>query len=92
MVAGERVEVEIPPLPPEELEPESIALSVIHEDEHVLVLDKPAGIVVHPGAGNARGTLAAAVLAHAPGTSPAWAARAGPGSCTASTRTPPGSS
>ena len=67
VVAGERVEVEIPPLPPEELEPESIALSVIHEDEHVLVLDKPAGIVVHPGAGNARGTLAAAVLAHAPG-------------------------
>jgi 23S rRNA pseudouridine1911/1915/1917 synthase len=34
----------------------------------VLVLDKPAGMVVHPGAGNARGTLAAAVLAHAPGT------------------------
>jgi 23S rRNA pseudouridine1911/1915/1917 synthase len=66
VVAGECVEVEIPPLPPEELEPESIALSVIHEDEHVLVLDKPAGIVVHPGAGNARGTLAAAVLAHAP--------------------------
>ena len=65
--AGERVEVEIPPLPPEELEPEPIALSVMHEDEHVLVLDKPAGIVVHPGAGHARGTLAAAVLAHAPG-------------------------
>jgi 23S rRNA pseudouridine1911/1915/1917 synthase len=65
---GQRVEVEIPPLPPEELEPEPIALSVIHEDEHVLVLDKPAGLVVHPGAGHARGTLAAAVLAHAPGT------------------------
>jgi 23S rRNA pseudouridine1911/1915/1917 synthase len=68
VVAGERIEVEIPPLPPEELEPEAIALSVVHEDEHVLVLDKPAGIVVHPGAGHARGTLAAAVLAHAPGT------------------------
>jgi 23S rRNA pseudouridine1911/1915/1917 synthase len=68
VVAGERIDVEIPPLPPEELEPESIPLSVIHEDEHVLVLDKPAGIVVHPGAGHARGTLAAAVLAHAPGT------------------------
>ena len=68
VVAGEHIDVEIPPLPPEELEPEPIALSVVHEDEHVLVLDKPAGVVVHPGAGHARGTLAAAVLAHAPGT------------------------
>jgi 23S rRNA pseudouridine1911/1915/1917 synthase len=68
VVAGERVEVDIPPLPPEQLEPEPISLSVVHEDEHVLVLDKPAGIVVHPGAGHSRGTLAAAVLAHAPGT------------------------
>ena len=68
VVTGERIEVEIPPLPPEELEPEAIALSVVHEDEHVLVLDKPAGLVVHPGAGHPRGTLAAAVLAHAPGT------------------------
>ncbi len=68
LVAGERIDVDIPPAPPEALEPEAIALSVVHEDEHVLVVDKPAGIVVHPGAGNARGTLAAAVLAHAPGT------------------------
>jgi len=68
LAAGERVEIEIPPLPPEELEPEAIALTVVHEDAHVLVLDKPAGMVVHPGAGHARGTLAAAVLAHAPGT------------------------
>jgi 23S rRNA pseudouridine1911/1915/1917 synthase len=68
VVAGERIEIELLPLPPEELEPEPIALSVVHEDEHVLVLDKPAGLVVHPGAGHARGTLAAAVLAHAPGT------------------------
>lgn len=68
LVTGERIEVEIPPLPPETLEPEAIALSVVHEDEHVLVLDKPAGLVVHPGAGHPRGTLAAGVLAHAPGT------------------------
>src|SRR5262245_3248370 len=68
VLAGQRVEVAIPPLPPEELEPEPIALSIVHEDAHVLVVDKPAGIVVHPGAGHARGTLAAAVLAHAPGT------------------------
>jgi 23S rRNA pseudouridine1911/1915/1917 synthase len=63
---GERVELEIPPPAPEALEPEPITLAVVHEDEAVLVLDKPAGMVVHPGAGHARGTLAAAVLAHAP--------------------------
>jgi len=68
VAVGERIEVEIPPLPAETLEPEPIALTVVHEDEDVLVLDKPAGMVVHPGAGHARGTLAAAVLAHAPGT------------------------
>jgi 23S rRNA pseudouridine1911/1915/1917 synthase len=68
VASGERIEVEVPPPPPEELEPEPIELSVVHEDEQVLVLDKPAGVVVHPGAGHARGTLAAAVLAHAPET------------------------
>src|SRR5918996_557470 len=47
VVPGERVDVEVPPLPPEELEPEPLALTVIHEDEHVLVVDKPAGLVVH---------------------------------------------
>jgi 23S rRNA pseudouridine1911/1915/1917 synthase len=67
VVLGERIDVDIPPPPPEELEPEPIGLSVVHEDGHVLVVDKPAGIVVHPGAGHRRGTLAAAVLAHAPG-------------------------
>ncbi len=64
--AGETVEVEIPPPAPEELVPEPSALQILYEDEHVLVLDKPAGLVVHPGAGHARGTLAAALLAHAP--------------------------
>jgi 23S rRNA pseudouridine1911/1915/1917 synthase len=64
---GERVEVEIPPPPAETLEPEATPLVIVHEDAHVLVVDKPAGMVVHPGAGHARGTLAAAALAHAPG-------------------------
>jgi 23S rRNA pseudouridine1911/1915/1917 synthase len=41
-------------------------LAIVYEDDHVLVVDKPAGLVVHPGAGHPRGTLAAAVLAHAP--------------------------
>ena len=65
---GEAVEVEIPPLPSEELVPEPIALAIVHEDDDVLIIDKPAGMVVHPGAGVSGGTLAAAVLAHAPST------------------------
>ena len=60
------MEIEIPPAPAQELLPEPIALAIVHEDEHVLVVDKPAGMVVHPGAGISRGTLAAGVLAHAP--------------------------
>ena len=63
---GEAVEVEIPPAPAQELEPEPIPLVIVHEDDHVLVVDKPAGMVVHPGAGVSRGTLAAGALAHAP--------------------------
>jgi 23S rRNA pseudouridine1911/1915/1917 synthase len=65
---GETVEVEIPPPAPETLAPEPIALTIVFEDDAVLVVDKPVGMVVHPGAGHATGTLAAAVLAHAPGT------------------------
>ena len=43
-------------------EPEDIALDVLYEDEHVFVIDKPAGLVVHPGAGNPAGTLVNALL------------------------------
>jgi len=46
--------------------PEAIALSVVHEDAYLLVLDKPAGLVVHPGAGNPAGTLLNALLHHDP--------------------------
>ena len=65
---GERVEIEVPPPPDETLTPESVPLSIVYEDPHVLVVDKPAGMVVHPGAGRSGGTLAAAILAHAPTT------------------------
>ena len=48
-------------------------LSIIHEDDYILVLDKPAGLVVHPGAGNLSGTLVNMLLAHYPGFSaPGW--------------------
>ena len=48
-------------------EPEDIALHVLFEDEHVIVIDKPAGLVVHPGAGNPTGTLVNALLHRDPG-------------------------
>jgi 23S rRNA pseudouridine1911/1915/1917 synthase len=65
---GETVDVDIPPPAPETLAPEPIALSIVFEDDAVLVVDKPVGMVVHPGAGHATGTLVAGVLAHAPTT------------------------
>jgi 23S rRNA pseudouridine1911/1915/1917 synthase len=65
---GETIDVDIPPPAPETLAPEPIALAIVFEDDAVLVVDKPVGMVVHPGAGHATGTLAAAVLAHAPAT------------------------
>jgi 23S rRNA pseudouridine1911/1915/1917 synthase len=46
--------------------PEDIALDIVHEDEHLLVLNKPAGLVVHPGAGNPAGTVLNALLHHDP--------------------------
>ena len=46
--------------------PEAIELAIVHEDEHLLVLDKPPGLVVHPGAGNPSGTLLNALLHHDP--------------------------
>ncbi|MCF7222031.1 23S rRNA pseudouridine(1911/1915/1917) synthase RluD [Marilutibacter chinensis] len=47
--------------------PEDIPLAVLYEDEHVIVIDKPPGLVVHPGAGNPAGTLVNALLHHDPG-------------------------
>ena len=46
--------------------PQNIELDIVFEDEHVLVINKPAGLVVHPGAGNADGTVLNALLAHHP--------------------------
>src|ERR671933_1691003 len=56
---GERIEAR---LVEEELAPEDIPVPVVFEDEHLLVVDKPAGLVVHPGAGNRSGTLVNALL------------------------------
>ena len=64
--SGEIIEILIPPLPPTTLIAEDIPLSIIYEDADVLVIDKPAGMVVHPAAGNWSGTLANALLSHLP--------------------------
>ena len=61
-----QVMIEIPPPEPLGLVPEDIQLAIIYEDENVLVVDKPAGMVVHPSAGHSQGTLVHAALAHTP--------------------------
>ena len=60
------VDVEVPPRAIESLVPEPIPLDVVFEDADVIVLNKPAGMVVHPAPGHATGTLVNALLAHAP--------------------------
>jgi 23S rRNA pseudouridine1911/1915/1917 synthase len=64
MSAGETIELVVPPA--EEAEPaaENIPLDIVFEDSDLIVIDKPAGLVVHPGAGNKTGTLVNALIAH----------------------------
>jgi 23S rRNA pseudouridine1911/1915/1917 synthase len=64
VVAGDRVALRLPAPEPSELKGEDIKLDIVFEDDHLLVLDKPAGLVVHPAAGHANGTLAHALIAH----------------------------
>jgi 23S rRNA pseudouridine1911/1915/1917 synthase len=64
--AGARVHVIIPPTAPAELLPEEIPLDIIFENQDVIVVNKPAGMVVHPSAGHATSTLVHAALAQAP--------------------------
>ncbi len=63
------IEVEIPPPVPAVPEPENIPLDILYEDGDMLVLDKPAGMVVHPAPGHFTGTLVNALLARCPGLS-----------------------
>jgi 23S rRNA pseudouridine1911/1915/1917 synthase len=64
---GERIEVRPQSGPAETAHrPERMALDVVHEDDQVLVINKPAGLVVHPGSGNWKGTLLNALLHHSP--------------------------
>src|SRR4051812_43497502 len=64
---GDIVEIVFPKAQPSVLEPEDFPLDILFEDEHLLVLNKPAGLVVHPGAGHAEHTLVHALLHHCRG-------------------------
>jgi 23S rRNA pseudouridine1911/1915/1917 synthase len=61
---GQVVRVHVPAPVPAQPQPEDIPIAVVHEDAHLVVVNKPAGLVVHPGAGTARGTLVNALLRH----------------------------
>jgi 23S rRNA pseudouridine1911/1915/1917 synthase len=64
---GDKISVEIPPPRPLETQPEAIPLDVLYEDDDLIVVNKPAGMVVHPAAGNAEHTLVNALLHHCRG-------------------------
>ena len=61
---GDRVEVTIPPPQPTEIAAEDIPLDILYEDEQIIVVNKPAGMTVHPAPGSKHGTLVNAILAH----------------------------
>lgn len=66
LAVGDEVIVTVPPPAPTTLVAENIPLTIVYEDDDCLVIDKPAGMVVHPAAGHPGGTLVNAVLGHAP--------------------------
>ncbi|TAF05372.1 MAG: RluA family pseudouridine synthase [Nostocales cyanobacterium] len=63
---GDRISLEVPAVQPLQLVAEDIPLDILYEDEQLLIINKPAGLVVHPAPGHADGTLVNALLAHCP--------------------------
>ncbi|HEY9873014.1 MAG TPA: RluA family pseudouridine synthase [Candidatus Obscuribacterales bacterium] len=63
---GDRIHVTIPDVEQSQMQPEAIPLDILYEDDSLLILNKPAGLVVHPSAGHEAGTLVNALLAHCP--------------------------
>lgn len=63
---GEDIEIAVPEIRTGEWEPQDIALDIVHEDDDMMVINKPAGLVVHPGAGNPDGTLLNGILHYLP--------------------------
>lgn len=66
LVRGDRITLEIPEVQPLKLQAEDIPLDILYEDDQLIILNKPAGLVVHPAPGHADGTLVNALLAHCP--------------------------
>lgn len=64
--AGTIIEVEVPPPLPSDLIAENISLDILFEDQHLIIVNKPAGLVVHPAPGHYTGTLVNAILYHCP--------------------------
>ena len=64
--AGDTVVVSVPPPAPSHLTPEALPLTILFEDRDLLVVNKPPGLVVHPGAGHRAGTLLNALVHHCP--------------------------
>lgn len=64
--AGQQVEITVPPSEPATVAPQEIPLDVVYEDQDLLVINKPAGLTVHPGAGRPSGTLVNALAARTP--------------------------
>jgi 23S rRNA pseudouridine1911/1915/1917 synthase len=63
---GDRLKLAIPPAPPSRLVPETMPLNILYEDDDLLVVDKPAGLPVHPAPGHPAHTLVNAILSHFP--------------------------
>lgn len=63
---GTKIEIEVPPPIPTDLIAENIPLEILFEDEHLIIINKPAGLVVHPAPGHYTGTLVNAILYHCP--------------------------
>jgi 23S rRNA pseudouridine1911/1915/1917 synthase len=64
IAAGDAVALTVPPPEPAAPQPEPMALDIVYEDQHLIVIDKPAGLVVHPASGHESGTLVNALIAH----------------------------
>lgn len=63
---GTLITIALPPPIPSDAKPENIALDILYQDDHLVLVNKPAGLVTHPGAGNPAGTLVNAILHHCP--------------------------
>jgi 23S rRNA pseudouridine1911/1915/1917 synthase len=77
LAPGDRIELSILPPAPSPLEAEALPLKIVYEDADILVLDKPAGLTVHPAPGHRAHTLLNAVLAHCPGVADIGSLRPG---------------